>query len=182
MNGTKGTGTGPVPPGPLSVKDAAAYFGITERAVRKRIHVGTLMGEHIDGQWKVWPSARPQRGTGTEPEQFPRSTEQRNSSSGTDGAAQVAVVIQQMQAPLIERIGALERELGRTQEQRDRAAQEATELRYRAEQAERQLVEARASKSVPVAEASPPPPPSSPVPLPRSLAGQFARWVLRHVQ
>ncbi len=181
MNGTKGTGPGPVPSGPLSVKDAAAYFGITERAIRKRIHVGTLMGEHIDGQWKVWPHAQPQRGTGPEPEQFPRSTEQRNSSGGTDGAAQVAVVIQQMQAPLIERIGALERELGRTQEQRDRAAQEAAELRRRVEHAERQLAEARAPEPVPVAEAATPPP-SLPASPPRSLAGQFARWVLRHVQ
>jgi len=55
--GTNGTGPEPVPTGPISTKDAATYFGITERAVRKRIHAGTLMGEQIAGQWVVYPHA-----------------------------------------------------------------------------------------------------------------------------
>ncbi len=174
MNGTKGTGTGPVPSGPLSVKDAALYYGITERAVRKRIHVGTLMGEHIDGQWKVWPAARPQRGTRAEPELFPSSTEQRNSSDGTGIATSFAHALQQVQAPLIERIGTLERELGREQERREQAEQRAAVLEHQlADQASAMASPSTAPRLDPQANERP----STPPRRPHSLLGRIAAHI-----
>jgi len=130
--GTKGTGTGPVPSGPLSVKDAANYFGITERAIRKRIHAGTLMGDHIEGQWVVFPNALPQGGTGRNSEQGRRTEEPRNRAEEPHAEPGAAVaVMEQIVSPLVAYVAAQTAQLGDLREQlgRERTLREIAEAR-----------------------------------------------------
>ncbi len=126
MNGTAGTrnrNQGPVP-----VKEAAAILGITDRAVRKRIAAGTMHADQVNGAWFVYlDRVEPRAGTaGSSSED---GTWNRN--SGTDVATQFGVALQQMQAPLIAKIGELERELGREQVRREQAEQQLAELQSR---------------------------------------------------
>lgn len=135
--GTNGTGPGPVPTGPISTKDAATYFGITERAVRKRIHAGTLMGEQIAGQWVVYPQAvrqgRPPRNPVLDrraEEQRPWTPEPLAEQSGA------AAVMERLVAPLVAQIAAqgaqigdLREELGRERTLREMAERELAILR-----------------------------------------------------
>lgn len=121
--GTNGTGPGPVPTGPISTKDAATYFGITERAVRKRIHAGTLMGEQIAGQWVVYPQAVRQGRPPWIPEPLAEQS----------GAA---AVMERLVAPLVAQIAAqgaqigdLREELGRERTLREMAERELAILR-----------------------------------------------------
>lgn len=178
MNGTKGTGTGPIPAGPLSVKDAALYLNITPRAVRKRVHAGTLMGEQIDGEWQVYPQAVPQgrplgnsaqgRRAGElgswaeEPPNFPATT------------SSAAAMMEQALAPLIAQIGDLREELGREKTLRSLAERRADEL-------EQQLAR-QATPSTIVAQEQPAlvEPSSSTHPRPQrpwSILGRVAVWV-----
>ncbi len=138
--GTKGTGPGPAPsgpPGPLSVKDAAAYFNISERAVRKRIHAGTLMGEQIAGQWVVYPHAVRQGRPPRNPAQDRRTEEQRpwtpEPLAEPSGAA---AVMERLVAPLVAQIAAqgaqigdLREELGRERTLREMAERELATIR-----------------------------------------------------
>ncbi len=178
MNGTTGTGTGPVPTGPLSVKDAALYLNITPRAVRKRIHAGTLMGEQIDGEWQVYPHAiRQGRSLGNpaqgrragepgsragEPPEFPAAT------------TSAAVMMKQVLAPLIAQIGDLREEIGREKTLRSLAE-------YRADELEQQLARQATPSTIVTQEQPVPVEPSSsthPQPQqPRSILGRVAVWV-----
>lgn len=130
QDGTNGTGTGPAPPGPLTVKDAALYLGIGERAVRKRIAAGTLQADHIDGIWRVWPYVEPDNGTngtGTGPEQGRGSTEPRNRAAEPPAEpSQALAVMDHLVSPLVAELGAarqriedLARENGRLQAELD---------------------------------------------------------------
>lgn len=180
--GTRGTGTGPVPAGPLSVKDAALYLHITPRAVRKRIHAGTLMGEQIDGEWQVYPQAIRQgwpsgnldgsaaqgRRTGepgsraAEPSRFPAAT------------SSAAAMMEQVLAPLIAQIGDLHEELGREKTLRSLAERRTAEL-------EQQLAR-QATPSISLAQEQPAPALASTVAAPgqpRSILGRVAVWVAK---
>ncbi len=179
--GTKGTGTGPVPPGPLSVNDAADLLGITPRAVRKRIAAGTLYAQLIDGGYKVFPEFQPTKGTGTapgSPEQFRSSAEPRNRAAEllTEPSG-AAAVMERLVAPLVAQIAAqgvqigdLREQLGRLEEQRDQACRDADELR-------RQL-STHAATSAPPSAAPPSPAPHRPPDRrrPRSLLGQITAY------
>lgn len=146
-NGTRNRNLGPVP-----VKEAAALLGITDRAVRKRIAAGTMHADQVNGAWFVYLD-RVEPGTGTRGSSSEDGTWNRN--SGTDVATQFGFALQQMQAPLIAKIGELERELGREQLRREQAEQQVTEL-------QRQL-------STPHAEPSEPPRPApAPAPAPQT--------------
>jgi hypothetical protein len=172
--GTNGTGPGPVPTGPISTKDAATYFGITERAVRKRIHAGTLMGEQIAGQWVVYPQAvrqgRPPRNPAQDrrtEEQRPRTPEPLTEPSGA------AAVMERLVAPLVAQIAAQGAQIGDLREELGRE-------RTLREMAERELATIRSTGT---------PAPATPYPenarfrerpQPRSLIGQIAAWVRAH--
>jgi len=131
--GTNGTGPGPEPSGPISTKEAAAYFGITERAVRKRIHAGTLMGEQIAGQWVVYPQAVRQGRPSRNPAQDRRAEELGNRAAGspvppTQGPPQLTAIMQEWLAPLIHENGDLREQLGRERTLRTQAEARITEL------------------------------------------------------
>ncbi len=126
QDGTNGTGTGPARTGPLTVKDAALYLGIGERAVRKRIAAGTLQADHIDGIWRVWPDVEPSDGTdgtGTGPEQGRPLRGPRNRATEPRAEPSPALaVMDRLVAPLVaelgdarQRIEDLARENGRLQ-------------------------------------------------------------------
>jgi len=179
--GTNGTGPGPEPSGPISTKDAAAYFGITERAVRKRIHAGTLMGEQIAGQWVVYPHAVRQGRPPRNPAQDRRAEEQRpwtpEPLAEPSGAA---AVMERLVSPLVAQIAAqgtqigdLREELGRERTLREIAEQQAAELRH-------QLANKTASPLSPSLEsqAKRPLPPLRP---PRSLLGQIAAYAAKRL-
>ena len=129
------TGLGLVP-----VAEAARHFGITERAVRKRIVAGTLHGVMIDRAWHVSITEPPE-----EPEQGRSSVGSRNRNSpGPVPLAPVPVqtqmnaLMQEWIAPLAARIetlagenGALRADLRHEQERREAIERERDELRAR---------------------------------------------------
>ncbi len=120
MNGTEGTnGTGPGPEstGPLSTKDAAVYFGITERAIRKRIHAGTLMGEQIAGQWVVYPQAVRQDHPARNPAQGRRTKEQRPWAEEPGPEPSAAAVMERLVSPLVAQIATQSAHIGDLREQ-----------------------------------------------------------------
>ncbi len=130
----------PAPAGPLTVKDAAIYLGIGERAVRKRIAAGTLYGEQIDGEWQVYPRAIPVGSASGSTEQFRRAEEPRNKATEPltepSGESAAVAVMERIVSPLVAQLAAqttqlgdLREELGRTQEQRDQARRELANLR-----------------------------------------------------
>ncbi len=74
MNDEQGPAPGPEPlpePGPVSVPAAAQALGISERAVRKRIHAGTLRAQPFGRSFMVWLSDDA-LGPGPEPGPAPR--------------------------------------------------------------------------------------------------------------
>jgi len=130
-----GTGPGLVP-----VAEAARHFGITERAVRKRIVAGTLHGVMIDRAWHVSitePSEEPEQGRSS------GGSRNRNSSGPVPLApvpvqTQMHVLMQEWIAPLAARIealagenGELRADLRHEQERREVIERERDELRAR---------------------------------------------------
>lgn len=176
-NGTRGKGTGPVPTGPLSVKDAALYLHITPRAVRKRIHAGTLMGAQIDGEWQVYPQAIRQGRPLGNPAQGRRAAEPGSwtaePSEFPSAPSSAAVMMEQVLAPFIAQIGDLREELGREKTLRSLAERHAAELEQQfAHQAAPSIITAREQPAPAMAFNSAPPPQR-----PRSILGRVARWI-----
>jgi len=171
--GTKGTGTGPVPTGPLSVNDAAELLGITPRAVRKRIAAGTLYAQIIDGGYKVWPEYQPTKGPGSapgSPEQFRRAEEQGNRATSSavpppQGPPQLAAIMQEWLAPLIHENGDLREQLGRERTLREQAEARAARL-------EQQI---QAPHTAPTETPTPPASPSPP--HYRNARSRVLRWL-----
>jgi hypothetical protein len=106
---------GPEPvPERMTVAVAARHFGITERAVRKRIAAGRLRGVMIDRAWHVSlvePAPEPEQGRGS------AGSRNRNSSGPVPPAPvalppPAAAIMQEWIAPLAARIEALARENG----------------------------------------------------------------------
>lgn len=171
---TRGTGTGPVPTGPLSVNDAAELLGITPRAVRKRITAGTLYAQIIDGGYKVFPEFQPTKGTGSapsSPEQFRSSTEPGNRAASSavppaQGPPQLAAIMQEWLAPLIHENGDLREQLGRERTLREQAEARAGEL-------EQRLASRQERPTTPAA----PPPPSPAQGHPDRVRSRVLPWL-----
>ncbi len=182
MNGTtSGTterGPVPAPAGPLTVKEAAAHFGIGERAVRKRIAAGTLYAEQIDGEWQVYPRAVPIGSAHGSAEQFRTATEPRNCSAeppSTSGESAAVAVMERLVSPLVAQLAAqtaqlgnLREELGRERTLREIAERHATEL-------EHQLTSQAVPPSSPESQARPVVPPLRPRSALSSLMTALAR-------
>jgi hypothetical protein len=186
----------------LSVREAADRLGIGERAVRKRIAAGTLNG--VKGAGGVWyvalhQSSAPAQPEPSEPIRFPqrnradRGTQNHGADPGTGTSSdpgtaaahpagptltartQLDLIMSEWLAPLVNRIGSLERENGR--------------LETRITQLETELTAAQTSAIPP---AAPTTPTDSPAPAddrsisPRSKSrvapaqprlGGFWRWL-----
>jgi hypothetical protein len=178
--GTNGTGPGPVPTGPISTKDAATYFGITERAVRKRIHAGTLMGEQIAGQWVVYPHAvrqgRPSRNPALDrrtEEQRPWTPEPLPEPSGA------AAVMDRLVAPLVAQIAPLVAQIAAQGAQIGDLREELGRERTLREMAERELATIRSTGTPAPATPYPENPRFRERPQPRSLLGQIAAYAVK---
>jgi len=164
QDGPNGTGTGPARTGPLTVKDAALYLGIGERAVRKRIAAGTLHADHIDGIWRVWPDAGPDNGIGTGPEQGRPLRGPRNRAAEPLAEPSPALaVMDRLVAPLVAELAEARRTI-------ERLATENGTLRERLAHAE----SARDASAAPIGPEPTPPLTARPAPSWRARA---LRWL-----
>jgi hypothetical protein len=158
-------------PGRYSVPQVARLLGISERAVRKRISVGSLDAERDGSHWVVLLDAAPDGGTAPEPEAVP---------GGTGAApAEVEQAIERTAARYVADMGALydriNAEVGRLYEAQLAAKDETiAELRRRAEAAEAALA-APPPPSAPEAPMVPDAPPVAPAPA-RGLRAALRRW------
>lgn len=127
----------PLPAG-IPIADAAERLGVTVELLRKRAQRGTMPGYKVDGRWFVVPDGTASGGTDDRPGQDVRDTPPGpgQGSSPPSPRTVAPAAIAQLEAirdewlqPLVDRIGLLEREIGRTEEQRDVATRERNELR-----------------------------------------------------
>lgn len=132
----------PTPAG-VPIAEAAEQLGVTIELLRKRAQRGTMPAYKVDGRWFVVLDTTPpivqpsgpgqdvqdvssRTGQSTEPPPRPRAV--------TPAAmSQLEAIRDEWLQPLIEKIGTLERTLGRTEEQRDAAVSERDELRAEVE-------------------------------------------------
>jgi len=157
----------------LTVADAAQLLGISPGAVRKRIERGQLAGRKVSGQWRVTVGATDATEYDATDATRPDTT-QRNATAGlpppvavSDAArAQLAAIRDEWVAPLVDRIGALERENGRLEAERDQAARERDDLRAEIERV----------RTVPPVSEAPTAPPAAPGGADASKPGHGSRW------
>ncbi len=90
----------------MTVADAAEVLGVTAGTVRKRIRRGQLAGQKVRGQWRVSLNA----------------TDLREATPREDGLRHHDTT------PAVDRLGELEREVGRLQAERDAAQRERDDL------------------------------------------------------
>lgn len=90
----------------MTVADAAEVLGVTAGTVRMRIRRGQLTGQKVRGQWRVFLNATDL------PEAIPRQDGVRHHDT----------------THAVDRLGALEREVGRLQAERDAAQRERDDL------------------------------------------------------
>src|SRR5215217_4027048 len=113
----------------LNVADAAAAFGISQGAVRKRLERGQLSGQKVAGQWRVvLTPADATNATGTTRQQRSHATT-RDTTDATNATrpdatavvsnaarAQLEAIRDEFITPLVNRIEELSRETGRLAE------------------------------------------------------------------
>ena len=127
----------------LTIARAAQRLGVSENAVRQRIKRGTIAAAKVDGVWRV---TLPEPGFDQEADlsadhQGNREADRYADQEATtrvpmvsDAArAQLAAIRDEFVAPLVDRIGSLERENGRLEAERDQAARERDALRVEVE-------------------------------------------------
>ncbi|MDP9357362.1 MAG: hypothetical protein M3R02_19145 [Chloroflexota bacterium] len=128
-----------------SVAEAARLLGLTEGAVRKRIERGQLQAAKVKNQWQITigtddlaetalRDATRRDETGHDTTDTTDATRQ-DMTGGTPSmvapaaVAQLEAIRDQWLQPLVDRIGALEREAGRLQAERDAALAEVERLK-----------------------------------------------------
>ena len=127
----------------LTIARAAQRLGVSENAVRQRIKRGTIAAAKVDGVWRVTlpePGFDQEAGRSAD-HQGDRETDRYADQEATtrvpmvsDAArAQLAAIRDEFVAPLVDRIGSLERENGRLEAERDQAARQRDELRAQVE-------------------------------------------------
>lgn len=129
----------------LTVAEAARVLSISPGAVRKRIERGQLEARKVSGQWVIavpnTTAAAPSARHDTTRQDATGDTTRHDRATGTTAApivpavayAQLEAIRDQWLAPLVERIGELEREAGRLTAERDELERERDELRQRLE-------------------------------------------------
>jgi hypothetical protein len=96
----------------LTTADAARALGVSQNAVRQRIRRGTLVATKVDGVWRIALDVETDH-QGAQPSPG-------NHIAMTAAARrQVAAIRDEFVLPLVERIGELERDLGRVTAERD---------------------------------------------------------------
>ena len=141
----------------VSVADAAAMLGISPGAVRKRLERGQLVGRKHAGQWSIVLSATDpgaHDATRHDPVASPRSHATGHDATGRDAPsvtvtpaalAQLEAIRDQWLAPLVDRIGTLERENGRLEERLTTTERERDALRWEQDRLAEQAPTERAS-------------------------------------
>ncbi len=128
-----------------SVSEAARLLGISEGAVRKRIERGQLRAAKFKNQWQITigtddlaetalrdATRRDETGhdtTDTTDATRQDETDRTSSTVAPAAVAQLEAIRDQWLQPLVDRIGALEREAGRLQAERDAALAEVERLK-----------------------------------------------------
>ncbi len=131
-------GTGSVPTNTssgtirYSVPEAAKLLGITERAVRKRIEAGTLLGKRNGREWLVLlprePVAEP-KGTSSGTDSEPDGTAAE--PGGTNGTSSVEAIVEKLYRDNLElagRVGFYQAEIQQLRTQLERAENRILEL------------------------------------------------------
>lgn len=187
----------------LTLRQAAELAGCSVKTLRRAIHTGELPSRYAStahGAQFILPYADVERWIGqrqaaavhtappptvdtsmdtSAPLDNPMSTVQKGSygvSQGLDTSTLVQPLLQQIVAPLTAEIARLN-ELTRTQAEELGALRERVRVYETAQLTERQQPHAQAAPDDEPAPAALP----SVTPKPRSIAGQLAHWVLRHV-
>jgi len=168
MNDRTGTTAGPEhgpEPGPVSVPAAAQALGISERAVRKRIHAGTLRAQPFGRSFKVWlpddaRPAGPEPGPASGPEPGPEPIEGRYTTTPAEVERAIEATATRYVADFAGLYDRINAEVGARYEQTIAAKDEtiATQADALAD-LRRQLAEARSAPP-----AAPPPPSAAPTP------------------
>ena len=129
----------------LTVAEAARVLGISAGAVRKRIERGQLEARKVSGQWAIpvpdATEAAPGTRHDTTRQDATGDTTRHDRATGPTAApivpavayAQLEAIRDQWLAPLVERIGELEREAGRLTAERDALERERDQLRQQLE-------------------------------------------------
>ena len=118
----------------LTIAAAADRLGVSENAVRQRIKRGTIDAAKVDGVWRVAlpdPEDDQQDGYQGRPSGDPLADQEATGRSVVipeAARAQLAAIRDEFVSPLVATIGALERELGRREAERDQATRERDEL------------------------------------------------------
>jgi excisionase family DNA binding protein len=123
----------------LSVEEAAAHFGITPQAVRKRIKAGHLAAERDGRVWRVYVEAQP-----TQPDEVSetatgekfRETPQPHSAKpvALSQRDQFALMVEPIVAPWVAKVEELSREAERNLQRALAAESERDELRRQVEE------------------------------------------------
>lgn len=165
MNDYTETGANPGrdPAAWLTMREAGEQLGMTPNAIRQRIRRGSMTALKVDGIWRVQLPARVRPGPTRAP--YDRGADQEDTTAPTTGGptdpstiearfrvtpAEIEQAIertgdkyladmQAMLAPLVARIGELEREAGRLTAERNQAHEKIDALQGRLSQLETQL-------------------------------------------
>jgi hypothetical protein len=110
----------------LTIAAVARALGVSENAVRQRIKRGSVEAGKVDGVWRIWfDEADAPKPADQEPDHQPTtSTDRQADQEATSRSltvspaalAQLEAIRDQWLAPLVDRIGTLERENGRLEE------------------------------------------------------------------
>jgi len=119
----------------LTIAEAADHLGVSENAVRQRIKRGTIPAAKVDGVWRLAVADQePDRQTDREDRpSVERSADHEATTRpvvvSEAARSQLEAIRDEWLRPLVERIGALERENGRLEAERDHATAERDRLR-----------------------------------------------------
>jgi excisionase family DNA binding protein len=187
MDETGATATGAALPGSatgdplgLSVEDAAEALGISPQAVRKRIARGTLPARRDGRGWRVVLDRAP-GATGATATAQPRARPrpQPPHPAVSRQRAQLAAVVEPFTAPLVARIEALARDVGRLEAERDAAVERLAEIEVRFASAGAEVAERATAKDAPRTRPEPPGAFDPWGPTQETLMFRWRRWLRR---
>jgi predicted ArsR family transcriptional regulator len=114
----------------LSIADAARRLGVSENAVRQRIKRRSIAAAKVDGVWRV---SLPDHAGDHQADREGDRPADHEATIAPAARAQMGAIYDEWLAPLVDRVGALERENGRLEAARDALRAEVARLNAAAE-------------------------------------------------